>query len=347
MWNINFEQIITEAWKEYDRSKDIVKIVDVSARVSTNHVFKVIFKNRAPVYAKLSYYGKFDHFREDHVIINNLANNIESPYENFLARSLTKNNDVYIYRYSEDCNSAWVVFYNPIKIKNKMPRRLEESHIRQMGKELALFHRACTNVEPSLPESSKTLHVDVNSLIVSTHSRKKDVITENRDIILSHCDKFIAESGKLEDYGKLDKIPVFVDWNIGNYSVAGNGKFYSRWDYDWFRIANRVMDFYFFSRVVSDAGDKTAFSYWMDTLMEDRFILFLKEYHKTFPLAEVEVLFIKEAYRFFILNYVMKDGEYFFCDKYARKLQMEAIDYYLPSIDKKFSTDRLLKALDI
>lgn len=346
MLKINFEQIISQAWNDYDSSKELIIIEDVSAKVSTNHVFKLTFKNRTPVFAKFSYYGRFDHFKEDHIIINNLGNNLETPYDNFLARSLTKNNDVFIYRHTDKCFSAWVIFYNPIRIKHKMPKRLDHKHIKHMGKELAMFHKACCNVKPSLPASSKTLLVDINSLIIATHSRQSNVITQNKEFILKHCDKFI-EGIEILNYENFCKIPVFIDWNIGNFSVTQNGKFYSRWDYDWFRIASRVMDFYFFSRVVSDVGDKTVFSYWVDTLMEERFIMFLQEYHKTYPLTKEEVLFIKESFRFFILNYVIKDGTYFFAESYAKKLQKEAIDYYLPLLDTKYDNTKLLKALSL
>jgi len=40
--------------------------------------------------------------------------------------------------------------------------------------------------------------------------------------------------------------------------------------------------------------------------------LFLKNYHEVYPLMEGEIRFLKEAYRFFILNYVIKNGRYFF-----------------------------------
>ena len=95
-------------------------------------------------------------------------------------------------------------------------------------------------------------------------------------------------------------------------------------------MSYRVLDFYFFSRVVSDLGDRTVFSYVINTMMEDRFILFLKEYHKVNPLTADEIRFLKEAYRFFILNYVIKDGKYFFSEQYAKKLQAEAFEIYLP-----------------
>jgi hypothetical protein len=45
---------------------------------------------------------KYDDFREDHIIINNLANNLEAPYQNFLAQSLVKKNELFIYRYHQE-----------------------------------------------------------------------------------------------------------------------------------------------------------------------------------------------------------------------------------------------------
>ena len=344
---LDFDTIIKHAWRELDPSKEIKAIFDVSAKVSTNHVFKVVFKDRSPVFAKLSYYGEFAHFREDHIIINNLANNLESPYQNFLARSLVKNNEVFIYRFKKDYLDAWVIFYNPIRIKKKMPRRLEEKHIVKLGSELALFHKACTNVVNTLPRSSKTLITDVKQLLKTLDMFGVCACTPNEYMIRKQCETFLENAEKLEYLEKFTKIPLFVDWNIGNFSVTGDGKFYSRWDYDWFRFSSRVMDFYFFSRVVSDIGDRTVFSYVVNPLMEDRFILFLKEYHQVFPLTENEVRFIKEAYRFFILNYVIKDGRYFFHELYANKLQKEAFELYFPTLDDQFHVDKLLKALNI
>jgi hypothetical protein len=81
--------------------------------------------------------------------------------------------------------------------------------------------------------------------------------------------------------------------------------------------------------------------------MKDRFILFLRSYHAVYPLTAVEILFLKEVYRFFILNYVVKDGRYFFHKIFANKLQREAFEIYLPSIEKEFNADKILKALNL
>lgn len=329
---------------EFDDSKQVKAIYDVSAKVSTNHVFKVVFEDRNPVFAKLSYYGKFEHFREDHVIINNLANNMESPYENFLARSLVKNNSVFIYHFQERHIDAWVIFYNPIKIKKRMPRRLEEKDIIKLASEMALFHKACTNIRKSLPLASKTLVTDIKNLVDLT-AQPRCEFAGHESLIEEQCSIFLENVDRIRFLDTFIRIPVFIDWNIGNFSVTSDGRLYSRWDYDWFRVTTRVMDFYFMSRVVSDIGDRTVFSYFVDPMMEDRFLLFLKEYHKVFPLQEFEIRFLKEVYRFFILNYVIKDGKHFFHEAYANKLQKEAYEIHLPTLDKKFDVDKLLKAL--
>ena len=240
-----------------------------------------------------------------------------------------------------------MVFYRPIKIKRKPAKRQSKEQIEQLGKEFAKFHKACHTIRNTLPGSSKTLAVDINHLLetldtdVGQHEYRMHL-----DKIKNHCNLFFENVERL-GANQLDTIPVFVDWNIGNFSVTPQYKLFSRWDYDWFRISNRMIDFYFFARIVSDVGDKTVFSYDVDPLMEERFLIFLKAYHKEYPLTETEIRFLKEAFRFFILNYVVKYGKYFFHDIFATKLQKEAYDRYLPQLDEKFDPEPLLKALDL
>ncbi|PLK42848.1 hypothetical protein [Emticicia sp. TH156] len=344
---IDYPAIIKLAWQNFDDSKTIDTIEDISAKVSTNHVFRVRFDNDDIIIAKLSYFGTYEHFKEDHQIIHTLQNNLLYPFENVLAKSLVKDNEVYTYRYQDGITDAWVVFYNPIRSLHRLPRRLDEAHIKKLGSEIAKFHKACARVSTVLPKASKTLRSDIQDLlnILDTevgqfeHRMHIGYLREQCEIFLENRQNLVA--------GVVETMPVFMDWNIGNFSVTKNLELYSRWDYDWFRISYRVMDFYFFSRVTSDVGDRTAFSYLIGPLMEDRFVLFLKEYHKVYPLTENAVLFMKEAYRFFILNYVIKYGRYFFHRTYATKLQREAYEIYLPSIDKEFDAGKILKALNI
>ncbi|HWB24617.1 MAG TPA: hypothetical protein VG738_04015 [Chitinophagaceae bacterium] len=344
---IDFTAIVKEAWQAYDNTREIVRIVDISAKVSTNHVYRITFKDSSIIIAKLSYYGKYEHFVEDHTIINSLSNNLPAPFENFLARSLMKGNELFAYRFKSIILDAWVVFYRPIKIKNRLPRRLDEAQIIKLGEQVALFHKACHNIRNTLPTSSKTLAVDIEHLlqILQTEEGRYEH-RMHEHIIREQSERFLTETQKLK-VNTLDKIPVFVDWNIGNFSVSPSFRLYSRWDYDWFRMDSRMLDFYFLSRVVSDVGDRTVFSYNIGPLTEERFLLFLKSYHEVYPLEEKEIYFLKEAYRFFILNYVIKDGRYFFHEIFATKLQKEAYEMHLPSVDRDFNADIILKALNL
>ncbi|HEX8378885.1 MAG TPA: hypothetical protein VF602_13790 [Pedobacter sp.] len=344
---MDFSAIITKAWEGYDASKVIRKIEDISAQVSTNYVYRITFEDDDIIIAKLSNFGKFEHFREDHRIIQSLSNNLLYPFETLLAKSLLKNNRVYTYRYRQGKTDAWVVFYNPSRVMERLPSRLEEHHIKKFGNQIGRFHKACSRLKNVIPKSSKTLRTDIQTLMKQISKNEKQFGSRlQADYLKYHCELFLKNRLKL-NAGSFESIPVFIDWNIGNFSVTKNFELYSRWDYDWFRISSRMMDFYFFSRVVSNVGDRTVFSYVIDTLNESRFILFLQEYHKVNPLSANEIRFLKEAYRFFILNYVIKDGSYFFSGQYAQKLQAEAFEIYLPSVDRDFDADLILDALKI
>lgn len=344
---IDFTAIVREAWQAYDPTREIVRIVDISAKVSTNHVYRITFSDENFIIAKLSYFGTYEHFVEDHSIIDTLSNNLPAPFENFLARSLAKGKFLFVYRFQNQILDAWVVFYRPIAIKKRLPRRLDEGQICKLGEQIALFHKACHSTRNTLPPSSKTLKTDIDHLLrilETDYGRYEHRMHLNE--IREQSDLFIENSYLLKA-PDLDKIPVFVDWNIGNFSVTSSFRLFSRWDYDWFRMGTRVLDFYFLSRVVSNIGDRTIFSYNIGTLMEERFLLFLKSYHKVYPLTEPEIRYLKECYRFFILNYVIKDGRFFFHEIFSVKLQKEAFETYLPSIDKEFNADVILKALKL
>ncbi len=339
---LDFITIIRYAWMAYDSTRSISRISDISAMVSTNHVYRIKLKDGETIIAKLSYFGKFEHFVMDHQIINVLSNNLPVRYENFLSRALMKGNQLFVHRFQNDIVDAWVVFYRPIRIKNKMPQRLESHHIDKLGIEFANFHKACHTVRHTLPPFSKNMTSDINELLEVVEER----FPKQESLIKKQCDIFLNNTHKINAKG-FDIVPVFVDWNIGNFSVTATNKFFSRWDYDWFRMSSRMADFYFISRVVSDIGDKTLFTYNVTTMMEDRFIQFLKSYHSVYPLTRPEIFFLKEAFRFFLLNYVIKEGNNFFLESFATQLQRDAFETHLLNIDELFNADKLLKALDL
>ena len=342
----DYPAIINKAWKEYDGSKAIKHVEDISARVSTNHVFRVFLENDDELIAKLSYFGHYEHFKEDHKIIHALANNLLYPFENVLAKSLMKHNKLFTYHYTEDFLDTWVVFYNPIRVMNKMPRRLSEADIKTFAVQMAKFHQACFRAKNVLPKSAKTLQSDITDLLQIIETERGQYEHRlNIDTIKQQCNTFLKNAQEV-GYEAFEQIPVFVDWNIGNFSVNDKMELFSRWDYDWFRVSSRMMDFYFFSRVVSDIGDRTVFTYNHTPMTHDRFVLFLTEYHRVYPLTANEVRFLKEAYRFFLLNYVIKYGPFFFHRTYATQLQHEVYETHLPSLED-FDVEKLLKALHL
>lgn len=338
----NYQKIIRYAWRAYDHTRTIAKIEDISARVSTNSVYKVILADANVIIAKVTLFGSFENFAEDHTIINVLANNLPVRYGDFLSRALMKGQNLFFHRHIDEEQDCWVIFYRPIHIENNPPKRFTLKQVRQLGREMAGFHRDCTLVSNTLPQSSRDMTTDVNALLATARTD----YPENYATIETHCRLFLENTYRINVHG-FQKIPVFIDWNIGNFSVDRAGRLSSRWDYDWFRMSTRVADFYFLSRVVSDAGDKTVFTYEIERLMEPRFLEFLQSYHAVFPLTVAEVHFIKEAYRFFLLNYVLRLGRYFFRPDIAAKLAGEVINDHLLTIEDKFDLDLLLNALDM
>jgi len=344
---IDLLPIIEKGWYEYNPKRRIRKIEDLSVNVSTNNVFRITFTDKTFVFAKVSNFGQYENFKEDHEIINVLANNLERPYDHFLSSSLMKGNNLYLYRHEDEFIDVWMVFYRAVRVNASLPKRLTDEQVHIMGRELAKFHKVCNEMTPVLPKSSKTLVKDIHHLLRRLEKLESKLkFVGFNELIKEHCHIFLENAEKY-GYSACTKIPVFVDWNIGNFSVRENGTFFSRWDYDWFRMSSRMLDFYSFSRVCSDIGDKTDFSYTFSQLNEPRFLEFLKEYHKVFPLTHDEVCFMKEAYRFFILNYVISNGRFFFNEAYARKLQREAYEKHLPNLDKGFDAELILEALGL
>ena len=343
----DFDQIVMEAWKAYDPTRTISEIKDISAKVSTNHVYRIVLEDQNYAVAKLSFFGTFKNFTEDHSIINSLSNNLPAPFENFLARALMKGDRLFVHHHQKYDEDVWVVFYRPIKFRHKLPRRLSKEQIIRLGMQAAQFHKACKTVRKTLPKSTKTMKIDIVHLQKLLEQKEDPLgLSSNKDFLMAEIDKFLTFYPIYRER-RLPKIPVFIDWNIGNFSVTKKFRFYSRWDYDWFRVSTRVQDFYFFSRVVSDVGDRTVFTYNASTLMEGRFKLFLKAYHKINPLTAFEIDFIPQAYRFFLLNYVIKYGNYFFQENYARKLQREALTKHLPTLDEQINPEILKKAIGL
>lgn len=328
--------IIRAAWEAFGDPRDVVEIFEISANVSTNSVYRIVLEDESEIIAKRSSHGSFVHFRQDHYRINEWIHRLRGTrYASFLAQVLIKNDEVFTYRDGEQ----WVVFYEKTKFYDFLPSVLTDGQIESLGEEMALFHRACLDISNRVRPTWQSLGSDVailHDVLGQEQWRTQHSLRDNaKDYLRAHCDAFLHNADEL-GYHDWPRIPVLIDWNVGNFSVGMDGegfKFFSRWDYDWFRIEPNIMDFYFCALVVREEGDQETFSYTVDPLFEKRFTKFLSAYHEVHRLSRNELLFIKEAYRFFILNYVIRIGEHFFRPEICKRLQMEAIEEYLPSLE--------------
>ena len=342
------EQLVATAWSEYDVTRTIDHVVEVSAHVSTNRVFRVVFDDSSHIVAKISSYGSYFLFAEDHDRLFSSAHLLRgSRWEGFLAEVLPRDGHAYTW-YD---GTYWVAFYTDVERAMQLPSILSDNQIENLAREIASFHRECSQISGRLPPTSNSVKGDAIHLLDQLSHEFATV-----HFGLSHDDIEIAKRSThqfllhLEHirFDEWDKIPVLVDWNLGNFSVKHNDsqfELFSRWDYDWFRIDTRMLDFYFFSRVSSETGDRTSFTYSPHTLLEPRFIKFLRQYHEVFPLTQRELLFLPWAYRFFILNYVIREGAKFFREDISVKFRKDATRIYLPMLDD-FDASPLLAVLD-
>lgn len=334
---------VATAWASYGDPRAITGVDEMSAMVSTNRVYRLTLDDGSRTFAKSSNYGSFFLFAEDHERLHRVAGLLsDGPFGGLLAESLTRDDKPFIW-YD---GSIWVVFYGEVELRSRLPARLSHPQVARLGAELAGFHRACDSISRLVPPPSKTAKSDAVNLYESLGARNASerfgLEPSRVSLVQRHAHRFlmaIHESG----YDYWPKIPVLIDWNLGNFSVefadgadpatSDQFRLFSRWDYDWFRIESRLLDFYFLSRVSSRTGDRSQFTYGAHTLLEPRFVGFLRAYHAVFPLTAAEVLFLKEAYRFFLLNYVVREGRHFFRHTFWQKLLYDAVDVHLPALD--------------
>ena len=325
--------IITDAWEHFKDNRSIISAVELSPFVSQNHVYQLTLNDRSNLIAKSSRYGNYQYFVQDHQAIRQWINLLQgSRYANFLAGTWQKDSEVFTYQ----AENEWVVFYEELPLVKRLPAVLSNDDIRNFAIEMAQFHRASLQVASHMTIKVKSAWNDVHSLFLRLRSNEIAIDYKQKQYLMNQCNLFARNQKKL-GYDNMIKVPILVDWNIGNFSIQEQNdesfEVVSRWDYDWFRIEPLVFDFYFFSRVVRQEGDRVDFSYLPEPLLEPRFHYFLSEYVKILPLKKADFLMLKEAYRFFILNYVIKDGYDFFQPAIFMRLKQEALQYYLPVLD--------------
>src|SRR5690606_637806 len=101
-------ELVRRAWARFGLPGTPAAIVDISATVSTNRVYRVCFERGHEVIAKTSSYGSYVHFRQDHQLIQQWRRLLGGTrFSDFLAPILGPAGGVYTYREA----GRWVVFY--------------------------------------------------------------------------------------------------------------------------------------------------------------------------------------------------------------------------------------------
>ena len=269
-------QAVDAAWADYGDKRSIVGSDEVSANVSTNRVYRLHLDDGSTVISKVSSYGSYFLFVEDHEQLDRCARLLgPTRFNGMLAEIWSRDGRIFTW-YNQH---IWAVFYDDVPRRDSLPRVLTVDQIANLATEIAEFHLACTEIAPALPSASKTIKSDAIHLLDLLESpfapRNFDMPPESIAVLWKHTHPFLERLVEV-GYDEWPKIPILIDWNLGNFSVetAADGRFrlYSRWDYDWFRIEPRLLDFYFLSRVSSSTGDRTRFTYGPHTLVEPSFL---------------------------------------------------------------------------
>lgn len=338
-----YPDVLGAAWAAYGDPRVILAVNEVSAFVSTNHVYRLVLSDGSTCIAKVSTYGSYFLFREDHDRIHRWNALLHGTrFAGMLADSFSRaDGSVFTYYDPEyGDHGVWAVFYDEVARRRSLPKILTPDQIDNLAEEIAAFHLLCSSLASGVPPASKTIRSDAIRLydeVCDPYSAQRfHMRADQLRVVRRHAHEFLVALDQM-GYDAWQKVPVLVDWNLGNFSVSteANGRFrlFSRWDYDWFRIEPRHLDFYFFARVSSQTGDRTQFTYGAHPMLEPRFRRFLTRYHGVFPLTPVDVHFLKEAYRFFLLNYVIREGDAFFRPDLCAKLRRDVVDVHLPALD--------------
>ena len=332
-------QAVDAAWVAYGDPRTIIGADEVSANVSTNRVYRLHLERRLDGRQQGVVIRVVLPLRRGSRTAQPLRHGCcdTTRFTGMLADIWSRDGRVFTW-YDQH---MWAVFYDDVPRRDSLPRVLTADQIANLATEMAEFHLACTEIAPALPSASKTIKSDAIHLLDLLESpfatRNFELPPEAIGVLWKHTHRFLERLVEV-GYDEWPKIPILIDWNLGNFSVetSPNGRFrlYSRWDYDWFRIEPRLLDFYFLSRVSSSTGDRTRFTYGPHTLVEPSFLAFLKAYRSVFPMSTDEVAFLPEVFRFFILNYVVREGARFFRYDLCTQFRREAVRSHLPALDR-------------
>ena len=217
---IDAERIVRLAWTDYGDNRSIVEIVEVSAHVSTNHVFRLHLDDGSHVVGKVSSYGSYFLFAEDHDRLFKLVQSLSNTqWSGFLAQVLPRDGRAYTW-YDGSC---WAAFYNDVERGTQLPRIISTDDIVFLAREIAGFHKACANAALDLPPTSNSVKGDAIHLLDQLSSefapRNFDLRESDISYLRTSTHNFLTNLENIH-FDEWTKIPILVDWNLGNFSIT-------------------------------------------------------------------------------------------------------------------------------
>jgi len=116
-------QALYAAWRAYGDERQIVSVTEVSAFVSTNAVYRIALDDGANVIAKVSSYGSYFLFAEDHDRLYRLSTLLASTrFSHLLARVLGRGGRAFTWYDGK----LWAAFYEEIDRARSLPAILAD-----------------------------------------------------------------------------------------------------------------------------------------------------------------------------------------------------------------------------
>ena len=193
-------------------------------------------------------------------------------------------------------------------------------------------------IAPFLPSASKTIKSDAIHLLDLLESpfapRNFDLPPEAIGVLWKHTHRFLERLIEV-GYDEWPKIPILIDWNLGNFSVDTSRTADSGCTADGTTTgfaSSRDCSTSTSCRVSPAAPATAPVSPTVRTHWSSRRSSPSSTHTAAcFRCATDEVAFLPEVYRFFILNYVVREGARFFRPDLCTQFRRDAVRSYLPA----------------
>jgi len=117
---------VDAAWSAYGDDRRIVRVEEVSANVSTNRVYRMHLDDGATLITKVSSYGSYFLFVEDHDRLSRCANLLrDTRFGGMLAGVWQRDGRIFTW-YEQN---MWAVFYDDVPRRESLPRVLDPAQI--------------------------------------------------------------------------------------------------------------------------------------------------------------------------------------------------------------------------